>query len=338
METCTTEVTRFAERLLLTPVENTALGTSFVVITPFTIFFNITLIVALIKTNQLNRKSNYLIMILSISDLLIGAVCMPLTIILFINYPFKRQCNVERIEQAVKIFSWYLSLYMTLTIAIDRYVNVNPNIRNLNNPLRRLFSTSKIWILIFISLILAAVTTGVITYTLFTNHYRVALMVTMNFDLFLLLAIFILYLRFYYKIWTFTRKSEVYSKGANTNGNKGRAEYIGKLGLTVFFILIAIIITVAPYTIILTYQVVIWETTLNDAKSYVIASILLYFNSALNSVIFITRNVKLRRYVLSCFCMGQICNGESAEVTVGDSANHYEERQDTEERIHNSRM
>ena len=68
------------------------------------------------------------------------------------------------------------------------------------------------------------------------------------------------------------------------------------------------------------------------------ASILLYFNSTLNSVIFITRNVKLTRYVLSCFCMGQICNGESAEVTVSDSANHYGEWQDTEERIHNGRM
>ena len=265
METCSFRLTGFSERTFLTSAEAAALGAVFPVLIPFTILSNTILIVALIRTGEINKKSNCLILVLSISDLFMGAVCMPLTALLFVKYPFERRCTFEIIVQTVEIFFEHLSGYMTVTIEIDLYVNINPNMPHLHSPLHKLFSSSKIWIPILVTFALTTVTTMILILTMitFTKHHNKVLFVIIILDLVLLLSILVLYVRFYYKIWRHKKTKSVYSIEAHANGTKIRAEYLARLGVTVFIILIALMICYVPFGIIAIYQAIVAGTNLS---------------------------------------------------------------------------
>ena len=332
--TCKAQFTGFADRIYLTPSQNDALGTVFTLLTPFTILFNIILIVYLIKSKQLRRASNSLTMLLSISDFCMGTICMPLTIILFLRYPYQRKCTLEITVQTVKAFFGHLSAYTTVTIAIDRYVNINPNLKHFNNPLHKLFSPSKIWIPIIITFVCTSVITAIITYTAYTKYHNIAVMVIMNLDLLVLLLMFVLYLRFFYKIWKFTKKSEVYSPSVHTKDSKAKAVYLGRLGMTIFLILTAIVICYLPFVTVVTYELYISETdpgilTDNDTLRYIVVSILVYFNSTLNSLIFLLRDKKVTTYLSSCLGFDQKCNLNSFQVNSTDNTHQHKEEENT---------
>ena len=345
MQTCKFRLTGFAERISLTSAEATALGAAFSVLIPFTFLSNIMLILSLIRTGQVNKKSNCLILILSISDLFMGAVCMPLTVILFAIYPLERQCTLEIIVQTVEIFFGHFSAYMTVTIGIDRYVNIDPTLRHLNSPLHRLFSSSKVWIPILATFGLTTVTTMILTFTMitFTKHHNTVLIVIIILDLVLVLSILVLYVRFYYKIWRHTKTKSVYSIEAHINGIKIRAQYLARLGVTVFIILIALVICYVPFGIIGIYQAIVAGTNLSlltrtDVLSFMITTVLVYLNSTLNTVIILYRNEKLRHYVSSCLHFDHKYDWNSAQRDNTDNSNQNKEPNNTKERTQDTRM
>ena len=296
------------DRFHLTWKENIVFGIVFCFVAAYTVLVNIALIVSLVKTRQVNKKSNVLILILSISDLVTGGVCLPFTVTMFIKYPFKRHCILEVIHQATEFFL-VLSAYMTVTIAVDRYVNINPNLRNSGSGLPRIFSSSKIWLPLMITLGITSVTTAVhtVTYVFAKEIHIIAVIAIMSLALFIFLTVFILYLRFYFRIWQFTRASGLYSAGTSGNHASSSPRYVDKLGFTIFLILLTIIICYIPFLIITTYQAVRLRTnpasfTHTDYLLYRIFFGLFYLNSGLNAGIILFRNRKLRNYVLSSLC------------------------------------
>ena len=305
MNECYADNSLLIGRFFLTSKENVVFGIVYSFVAALTILVNITLIVSLMKTRQVNKKSNVLILILSISDLVTGGICLPFTVTMFIKYPFKRHCILETIHQATEVFFLHLSAYMTVTIAVDRYVNINPNLRNSGCGLRRIFSSSKIWLPLMITLGITSVTTAVhtITYVFAKEIHNIVVIAILSLDLFMFLTVFILYLRFYFKIWQFTRASGLYSAGTPGNHASSSPRYVDELGFTIFLILLIITICYIPFLFITTYQVVRHHT--NPASfthtDYLLSRIFfgfLYLNFGLNADIILFKNRELRNYVL----------------------------------------
>ena len=152
-----------------------------------------------------------------------------------------------------------------------------------------------------------------------------------------------MYIRFHYRIWKFTKTSEAYHINNYVDGTKARAKHVDQLGITVFLGLMAIVICYFPYLVSATYQAVKalkgrTGITRTDILSPMIASISIYFNSTLNSIIFLLGDKKLRRYVSSYFHFGQICNQKSADRSASDRKNVYGEAKNFERVVEDTKV
>ena len=91
-----------------------------------TVFGNIILIVSLIATQQVTQNtSNILIFVLRFSDLTIGAICMPLKSGIFLNLAASDLCMKFKMLQLLNAFE-HFSVVLTMLLAIDRYLHMNP--------------------------------------------------------------------------------------------------------------------------------------------------------------------------------------------------------------------
>ena len=314
MANCTTIYTSSVSIIAyLTPFQKNLIVAMQVTLMPFTIFLNLILIISLIKTKQVNKKSNYLILMLNISDLMQGALSLPLDVIIIKYYPVERNCAIEIIHQIVDGLFVYLSTSMTLLIAIDRYVKINPNLRNMNNPIRRAFSTAKIWIPIGFTI--GWVSLSLITLSMFSRflpkYASIVSVFLLNLHVITMLVIFLLYFRFYFKIWKFTKHSTVHAEPSVASGNRTRPTYVNQLGVTVFMILTTLLICCLPYSIIVTYLTVVKEMhTLVLTETHILVTVItfavFYLNATLNAAIFLFRNKEMKTFVYKHLC-SKIC-------------------------------
>lgn len=91
---------------------------------PFTIIANSMLIYALYKTGQLNTTSNKFILMMSISDMLIGLIGQPMIIIMMAIKEIFRNCTLERCLEYLVFLLANFSWFMLLLISVDRYFQV----------------------------------------------------------------------------------------------------------------------------------------------------------------------------------------------------------------------
>ena len=314
MANCTTIYTSSISIIAyLTPLQKNLIVAMQVTLMPFTIFLNLILIISLIKTKQVNKKSNYLILMLNTSDLMQGAISLPLDVIIIKYYPVERNCAIEIIHQIVDGLFVYLSTSTTLLIAIDRYVKIDPNLRNMNNPIRRVFSTTKIWIPI--GLTIGWVVLSLITVLMFAKflpkYVSIVGLFFLNLHVFTTLMIFLMYFRFYFKIWKFTKHSTVHAETSVVSGDRSRPAYINQLGVTVFMILTTLLICCLPYSVVVTYLTVVKEMhILVLTQSQILVTVftvaIFYLNTTLNAAIFLLRNKEIKTLVYKNLC-SKIC-------------------------------
>ena len=94
---------------------------------PFTVLLNIVVIATIKKVRQLQTNSNILIASLAVADLLVGAVCMPLTIsldtlILQGNASENIICTRVLVATLVLYTAWSASFYHLVKISWERYL------------------------------------------------------------------------------------------------------------------------------------------------------------------------------------------------------------------------
>ena len=105
---------------------------------PFTVLFNSLVIVALKKRRELEKRSNILLCSMAVTDLLTGAITMPLSatyeLLILSQVPFQDICPIHFLVNKLMIFSLSTSsLYHLTAIAWERKMAVKSWIKYRNN-------------------------------------------------------------------------------------------------------------------------------------------------------------------------------------------------------------
>ena len=99
--------------------------------TPVSTFLNISLISAMVFTRQATHStSNLLIVCLSICDAATSAIALPLCMFTLYTAEDVGNCNLKTVNSILLGTLYPLSGYLAVLLAIDRYINMNPDIRN----------------------------------------------------------------------------------------------------------------------------------------------------------------------------------------------------------------
>ena len=300
-------ITGFANRHVISETQNIIFLTFLGILVPVTIIANSLLAFALIKTKQLTKPTSHIfIFLLSISDLFMGAMTIPFDIILFSKYRHTRACKLELIATAVQLFNTQVSANMIFVIALHRYIQVNPDLREITRTKEWLISKNGSAILTLLAFIVAFVD-GLLSSYFFGHYYNsIPEWILRGLKIVMMAIIFVLYLKLFCKIRRHTQTNSVLWKSENpaamTQTTDLRPKYFGKLTVTVFLILIAIGLCYLPYIIMDICTHAIDESKIRSSVRpvrflYFMSWGFVYINSTINAAIIISRNDKLKAFL-----------------------------------------
>ncbi len=278
----------------------TAFGVIYAIYAPFIVSVNVILVVSIIATKQsMKNSSNLLIVCLSISDSLTGAILMPIQSIESIWYDSKNICMLRMIM-------WYLQMYFTgtsinfmLLLAVDRYMHMNPNFQRTSSKLSTLFKRPNIYVTIFCFGLLPTSAMMVILHFIPKGallYFNAIYMTLLSSSVVIFVA---LYTRGYLKIRRHVAENPVYSNRAESDSNQV-PEYVNQLFKTILLVLIAFILSWVPSIVMFGIMSVseFIETPLIDPDTFLVCDsiswFLYYTNSAANALIIFYRNTKSR--------------------------------------------
>lgn len=112
------QLTHFSPSLM------TAIYVLLIAIMLLTVLTNFIVLYALVTTKQLHNASIRLVFYLSIADVCIGLIGMPLEIKVCFNSQIKRNCRLELYTRFSLIFLGYTSAYIIGLIGYDRYFRI----------------------------------------------------------------------------------------------------------------------------------------------------------------------------------------------------------------------
>ena len=280
------------------------MGLSCAILSPITMSLNALLMVSFIATKQVSlNTTNFLIMCLCLSDFLTGAVPMPvLASVQFSNDDTIRCIGFKTAQVTTGCFT-FASVFLTVLIATDRYLNMNPNIE-------RRSRCYKVFQAPYIYYFLAFVTTSMlglsIVNTLTANvktRSNVGLLIIVNVILLTtaVCIIAILYIKGYLRIRKFTEASPIYRE---RNGNATRPQYVRNLYRSVLILVVLMMLIYVPLcitTIAISIDVFIRSSSVNRFaySMYSLAVLLLYLNCVINALVMLWFNKVANKWVLS---------------------------------------
>lgn len=270
----------------------------------FVFVMNTALIIGLVQTkNKTMTRSNKLFIFLSVSDLSVGLVLMPLLL-----YHLQISPDISCLEVAVRAF-WVtfpviLSGTHILLISVDRYLMIA-----MNNWYKKRFTDKVVLLLIVIEVLIA-----------FSWGFGYAF-ITQGMDLkktgtyFICLGIFeAIILTLAMKINLMVRATVYATTAKTTTLQLNQKNYSRRLSTTILFITISLVICYMPSVIALiaTGVFFFYSTNPTHIRNIIIALIWSLLpaslNSGLNSTIYVLRNTRIRKYYKS------LINGEESQV------------------------
>ncbi|KAI4897918.1 hypothetical protein NFI96_023126 [Prochilodus magdalenae] len=118
--------------------------------------------VVVLRNRNMRSVTNLFILNLAISDLLVGVVCVPTTLIdsLISGWPFSQTtCTLSNLIQGMSVSA---SVFTLVAIAVDRYTGIVYPFRHRLRPVTALFAIFFIWLLAFAVIFPSAATLTVI--------------------------------------------------------------------------------------------------------------------------------------------------------------------------------
>ena len=278
-------------------------ATALLVFSPLTLFLNLTLITSFIATKQATKNSaNILIIGISVSDLISGAVSMPLTANALLDVDANDICIKSKV---LFIFSGNLhfSVVLTVLLAMDRYLHMNPDIQNRQqSSLRKIFMKPNIYLLIVLAII-CSIPLFVIA-ALYIN-VTLSLAISITFTSCLSLYTFTLaclYTRGYLRIRKSTENNPVYSQSAGSTN--APPEYVRRLYKTVLILVLMAFFRFVPLSVIYVTGLILssGNFTLNKTIfSYIfeIADMLLTSGCFTNCLVVLYYNGQAKNWILA---------------------------------------
>ena len=290
---------------------------------PLIICANLLLIIGIIKIKRNKFTScEILFLILFLSDLIIGVVQLP-----FLIYLLWKTSDLTCFEAQLSTFSTSFPIIMSGTllcaISIDRYINIVSNQYYKRIVTKKSLPVSIIFIILIIIISLGRVLfetlnkneTDIKTvaklYIVATGYFSVSTVVGV--------AFYIALLRYVQKqTKTFSRYQPVYSN------------------LTKTIIMIILLMIVAYLPLIITLGIIAYEFINSTDKSFIqekenvrLTMIPCQVNAVLNSVIYLTRSSRMKRYyykLFNCKTVGK-CFKRAVSPVSNITQNPYELRQ-----------
>ena len=257
---------------------------------PFTTFLNTLVIVTIQKTRQLQTNSNILITRLAITDLLVGAVSMPLIItvdalILRGTLPERIVCNINQ-SAAFVLYIAYSASYMHLILmGWERYVAIA-------KPMKYKALVRKGRIKRYSGIVWITVVTA---FVLLTTLQAIALPHEFLLVLYLLQGVlwlisFMALVYFYSMVYSKARKQ------SRSQISQITAKIQSRIAFTAFLLTAAVFIFSLPIPVVIA-TVQFWPI-LRANSVYRWSEVPLYLNSLLNPVLYFYRNRRYRKAAL----------------------------------------
>ena len=246
------------------------------------IIANGSVIYILIKTKQLSNITCKLILMLSISDLMIGAFAQNLCTIHF----YEKNCFVKLASISISIFLSHMSAYVIAILGIDRYLRI----KYFTN-FKTLWTTRIVFTLICFASFLAAFQAVIITISWLLQIEQITMFINVAMDATIVGTTILLQIRTIQRSNTVHNESRLSSSG-RTN------KIITKFSMRIMFLQGLFI---APYTLIVNFLRDKIQGQLNfNGKSVLefitcISIVLIFANSFANSILFLMTNVKARK-------------------------------------------
>lgn len=227
-----------------------------------------------------------------------------------------RRCISFEIAQVTTGYFGFASATITVLIAIDRYLNMNPN-------LERRSKFYKVFQAPYIYYLLALLTTSMLALSL-ANTFITDETTSNNFGLMIIVNIILLtigvcvvatlYIKGYLRIRKFTEASPIYRE---RNGNATRPQYVRNLYRSVLVLVVLMTLTYVPLCVatmvVMIYVFIGSENENRVAYSVYILSVLpLYLNCVVNALVILWFNKVAKRWVLRKI---RFCSSEGTRET-----------------------
>ena len=215
------------------------------IVSPITTLLNLTLIISFIATKQVTQNtSNILIFVLSWYDLIAGAVSMPLTANIFLDFNSDDSCIKVQLLFILSSKESF-SLLMNFLLALDRYLHMNPDIQARPSRLQKILNTPSIYFVIVLTVITSNVISVIAAFQFYEKSTLIANFTFTGLLLMQLVVVACLYTKGYLRIRKFADSSPVYSQPMGST-----PDYVRKLYKTVLVILSLAFIQYVPFCVI----------------------------------------------------------------------------------------
>ena len=302
---------------------------AFSVLAIVTILSNAILMYTLYKTKQLNTISNKLILVMSISDMCLGAFALPIVAFRYANRNVVKGCTLDKASKCLILLFSFFSLLILYSISIDRYFKVtklsryNLYMNNFRMKLMIVVSLVAATLISVKSLLFPSFLQQVVAAAVGSLCVTFAIVVYM-----LLLRRLRRHMRHLNKVRRIGPNNHIAANSTGTDTSGSTTEDINETApnrptgnessqlsaiKTIHFMLIFMIISYTPY-----YVVSSWWTYykfhkkrdpgFNLSLSLVWAIFITLLNASGNSWIIICGNTQSRRFVSSLFRRSSVLN------------------------------
>ena len=203
---------------------------------PVAILLNLILIVSFISTKQVTQNtSNLVIFVLCFSDLIVGAVSMPLKSNILLNVTSNNSCMKVNILIFFNAFQSF-SVMLTVLLAIDRYLHMNPCIQSRSSKLRKFMEKPRIYYLVVSLFIICMLLFGFNGFYSSKMMMFAAIITSLSLLSIHLIIVTCLYAKGYLRIRNFTDSNPVYCE--NTGSSGSTPDYVLRLYKTVLILIL----------------------------------------------------------------------------------------------------
>lgn len=304
MEVCNTPITT---ALSVSSNLHIGIGVTLCLFVPLGIISNGMVILSFYCTQQATSTStNMLIILLSICDCLNAMITMPLFAYLHFSYEVNKNCLLQQIITVVSTFFSYSSGAIVVSIAVDRYLHMNPYPGTWTTRLKKIFQRP--WIYHFIAniLVMSVATSIILPFVHKSGKIGEAIAnLTLMVICFVGMSIITtMYTRGYLRLRRITFENTVY---ANQTSPTVEPAHLRSLQRTVLILLVAMFFSYAPFSLACSLQAIFFLSKIAKGQEAVaiftaISILAIYSNCITNSVIILSKNRKAKEFLHTKFC------------------------------------
>ena len=300
------------------------IGVTLCLFVPLAIISNGLVIISFYCTQQAtNTSTNMLIINLSVLDCLNAMITMPLFAYLHLSYEVDKGCRLQQITTVISTFFSYSAGIIIVSIAVDRYLHMNPYPGTWTTRLKKIFQRPWLYHFIVNILVMSAATSIALLFVHKGSKTgeaiaNLALMVNCFVGMSIITT---MYTRGYLRLRRITFENTVYT---NETSSSVEPAHLRSLQRTVLILLVAMFCSYAPFSLACGLQAIFFFSNKAEGKEslalFMAISILaIYSNCITNSVIVLSKNRKAKEFLYNklCKCVG----GDRRSLTVVTTIN-----------------